>query len=51
MEELSATEFEIKLASLMAAPRNHLVITFSDNRAKDNGLLFPYNSRIQRLSN
>lgn len=51
MEELSAPEFEIKLASLMAVPRNRLVTTFSDNRAKDNGVFFPYNSKIQRLSN
>lgn len=51
MQELSATEFEIKVASLMVVPRNRLDIIFSDNRAKDDGLLFPYNSKIQRLSN
>jgi hypothetical protein len=51
MQELSATEFEIKVASLMVVPRNRLDIIFSDSRAKDDGLLFPYNSKIQRLSN
>jgi hypothetical protein len=51
MEELSETEFEIKLASLMAVPRNRLVVTFSDNRAKDTDVLLPYYSKIQRLSN
>lgn len=51
MQELSATEFEIKVASLMVVPRNRLDIIFSDSRVKDDGLLFPYNSKIQRLSN
>jgi hypothetical protein len=50
MEELSATECEIKLASLMAVPHNRSVVTFSDNRAKDTVILFPYYSKIQRLS-
>lgn len=49
-QEVSAPDFETELASHMAVPRNHLIGTYSDNRAKEGSLLVPYFYKIQRLS-
>jgi len=50
MDELSATEYETKLAFQMAIPRNRLIITFSDSRANDQNLFVPYSAKVQLLT-
>ena len=50
MDELSAAEYEIKLASQMAVPRNRLNTTFSDTRAKDHTLFVPFSAKVQLLT-
>lgn len=49
-QELPTTNFETELAAHMAVPRNRLVSTYSDNRAKYGSMLIPYFYKIQRLS-
>lgn len=50
LRELSSEEFETTMANDMAVPRNRLVITYSDGRVKESGLLTPFSYKIQRLS-